>query len=187
LYQSPTLRVGRWRCPSEHPQFRDSGPASEALFVFPRESVWIQHEGEPPFVADVNTVTYYNAGQRYCRSRLSSWGDRCEWFAFSPAVIAEALATHEPAAIDRLEHPFAFSHGPADQHSYLHQRLVFEHLRTAPRPDRLYVEETMLGVLKRVTGWAYRGRGLTAVRPAPVHRDRDLAEAARHLRRSSVP
>jgi AraC-like DNA-binding protein len=172
------LRVGRWRCPTGHPDFCDSGPVSETLFVFPRESVWIQHEGAEPFVADANTVTYYNAGQRYRRSRLSGWGDRCEWFAISPDVIAEALAIHDPAAKDRPHRPFVFSRGPADPQSYLQQRLVFAHVTRERVPDRLYVEETMLDVFGRVAASAYRERP-TAVRRRRANRERDLVEAAR--------
>jgi AraC-like DNA-binding protein len=181
LYQSAFLRIGRWRCPATHPCFRDSGPASETLFVFPRESVRIQHEGSAPFVADANTVTYYNAGQRYRRWRLSAWGDRCEWFAFVPSIVAESLATHEPAAKDRLERPFRFSHGPADHLSYLRQRLVFEHVARERIADRLFVEETMCDVLTRVTAIAYGRLGVTArSRKGPKH-DVDVAEAARDV------
>lgn len=46
LFESPVLRVGRWRCPVDHPAFRNSGPTAEAFFVFPREPVWIAHEHE---------------------------------------------------------------------------------------------------------------------------------------------
>ncbi len=49
--------------------FIDSGPTPDALFVFPREGVWIQHDGGDPFVADANTVTYYNKGQFYTRQQ----------------------------------------------------------------------------------------------------------------------
>ena len=101
VFASPLVRVGRWRCPADHPQFRDSGPSSEALFAFPREGVWIEHDGRAPFVADPNTVTYYNRGQSYRRRRLSARGDQCEWFAVAEEVIAETLAAHEPAAIGR--------------------------------------------------------------------------------------
>lgn len=178
LYESSLLRVGRWRCPTEHPDFCDSGPVSETLFVFPRESVWIQHEGAEPFVADANTVTYYNAGQRYRRSRLSAWGDRCEWFAMSPQVTAEALALHDPAAKDRPDRPFAFSRGPADAGSYLQQRLVFAHITRERAPDRLYVEETMLNVFGRVTASAYRQHPARARRRL-ANQERDLVEGAR--------
>src|SRR4051812_23671158 len=44
--------IGQFRCPLEHPSFRDSGPASDCIVVFPRSSVWIRHEGSKPFVAD---------------------------------------------------------------------------------------------------------------------------------------
>jgi AraC-like DNA-binding protein len=182
LYQAPLLRIGRWRCPATHPCFRDSGPVSETLFVFPRDSVTIQHEGAAPFVADANTVTYYNAGQPCRRSRLSAWGDRCEWFAFSPTIVAESLAMHEPAAKDRLDRPFRFSHGPADPDSYLRQRLVFEHVSREPVPDRLFVEETMCDVLTRVTGIAYGRLGVMARRrQGSTRRDIDIAEAARDV------
>ncbi len=92
VFASPLVRVGRWRCPADHPQFRDSGPSSDALFVFPREGVWIEHEGREPFVADANTVTYYNKGQNYRRRKLSARGDQCEWFAVAQEAIAETLA-----------------------------------------------------------------------------------------------
>jgi AraC-like DNA-binding protein len=181
VYRSPLLRVGRWRCPGAHPEFADSGPASDTLFVFPRDSVWIQHDGSEPFVADMNTVTYYNAGQHYRRRQLSAWGDRCEWFAFSPAVVAEALAVHEPAAADRPDRPFVFSHGPADADSYLQQRLVFAHITCEREPDRLYVEETMLTVLGRVAGHAYQCRGSSDRVTARRRTARDVVEGARDI------
>ena len=148
--------------------------------MFPRESVWIQHEGGRPFVADANTVTYYNAGQRYRRSRLSAWGDRCEWFAFTPQVVCDALAVHEPAAKDRPDRPFSFSHGPADPESYLQQRLIVEHVKRERRPDRLYVEEGALEVLGRVSTCAYEHH-VTPLRAAAGRHDADFAEAARDV------
>ena len=69
VFASPLVRVGRWRCPADHPIFMDSGPTPDPLFVFPREGVWIKHDGGEPFVADANTVTYYNKGQSYTRQQ----------------------------------------------------------------------------------------------------------------------
>jgi AraC-like DNA-binding protein len=149
------------------------------LFVFPRDSVWIQHDGGEPFVADMNTVTYYNAGQHYRRRPLSAWGDRCEWFAFTPEIVGEALAVYEPAAADRLDRPFVFSHGPADADSYLQQRLVFTHVTHEYDPDCLYVEETMLSVLGRVSAHAYQRRGSCHRVPARRRTGRDVVEHAR--------
>ena len=181
VFASPLVRVGRWRCPADNPIFYDSGPASDTLFVFPREGVWIQHEGGEPFVADANTVTYYNKGQAYSRQKLSARGDHCEWFAVAPEAVAETLAAHDPAAIDRPEAPFRFSHGPSDPDSYLRQRLVFEHVSQEPRADRLFVEEAVLSVLGDVAKLAYTHQGMQPAARTRPRRDVDLVEAARDV------
>ncbi len=178
VFASPLVRIGRWRCPAEHAQFVDSGPIPEALFVFPRESVWIAHQGQAAFVADANTVTYYNAGQCYRRQKLSTRGDQCEWFAMAPEAIAETLSGHDPAAMDRPEAPFPFTHGPSDPDSYLRQRLVFHHVSNEPNPDRLFVEEAVVSILGDVTAQAFRRA------PVAQHRHRrdvDAIEAARDV------
>lgn len=181
LFESPIVRIGRWRCPPDHPHFQDSGPASEHLFVFPRESVWICHEGATPFVADPNTATYYNRGQCYARRRLSGRGDHCDWFALEASAVAETLAAHEPSALDRPSAPFPFTHGPSDERSYLRQRSVFAHVSREARPDRLFVEDTVLSVLGAVTKLAYERRG-TEPRPTSMtRRDVDASEAARDV------
>jgi AraC family transcriptional regulator len=181
VFASPLLRVGRWRCPADHPHFLDSGPSSDALFVFPRQGVWIQHEGGRPFVADPNTVTYYNKGQRYRRQQLSEAGDHGEWYAVSPDAIADTLAAHEPAAIDRPDLPFRFTHGPSDADSYLRQRLVFEHVSREAAPDQLFVEEAVLSVLGTVAERAYQLHDRPVVRPTRRRGDVDTVEAARDL------
>jgi len=181
VFASPLLQIGRWRCPADHPQFHDSGPTPDALFVFPRQSVWIQHDGGRPFVADPNTVTYYNKGQPYRRQRLSEAGDHCEWYAVAPEAIAETLAAHEPGALERPETPFTFTHGPSDADSYLRQRLVFEHVSRETAPDRLFVEEAVLSVLGAVTQLAYRQQGRAPVRTRLRDGAIDAVEAARQV------
>jgi AraC family transcriptional regulator len=179
VFESPLVRIGRWRCPADHPHFFDSGPSPDALFVFPREGVWIEHEGRAPFVADANTVTYYNKGQCYRRRQLSLSGDQCEWFAVAPETIAETLSAHEPAAIDRPLDPFPFTHGPSDPDTYLRQRVVFHHVSKERNPDRLFVEEAVVSILGDVTALAYATRQETPARPR--RRDGDAVECARDL------
>ena len=187
VFASPLMQIGRWRCPADHPQFLDSGPTPDALFVFPRQGVWIQHDGGRPFVADPNTVTYYNKGQPYRRQPLSEAGDHCEWYTVNPEAIAETLAAHDPSALDRPDQPFCFTHGPSDPDSYLRQRLVFEHVSREAAPDRLFVEEAVLSVLGAVTGWptsATAGCGPPCGRSATARstpQGIDAVEAARNL------
>jgi len=126
-------------------------------------------------------VTYYNKGQVYRRRKLSDRGDQCEWFAVSPDAIAETLSAHDPAAIDRRQSPFPFTHGPSDPESYLRQRLVFHHVLEETRPDRLFVEEAVLSILGSVTGLAYTHEpARDKPRPRP-RRDLDVIEAARDV------
>ena len=181
VFTSPLMRVGRWRCPADHPIFVDSGPTAEALFVFPREGVWIKHEGRAPFVADANTVTYYNKGQSYTRRKLSVRGDHCEWFAVAPEAITETLSAHDPSAADRPDRPFTFTHGPSDPDSYLRQRMVFEHICHEQHADRLFVEEAVLSILGDVTKLAYARQGVRPAARARQRRDVDLVEAGRDL------
>ena len=181
VFASPLVRVGRWRCPADHPQFIDSGRTPDALFVFPREGVWIRHDGGDPFVADANTVTYYNKGQSYTRSKLSARGDQCEWFAVAPEAISETLSVHEPAAIDRPDLPFRFTHGPSDPGSYLRQRMVFEHVSRERHADQLFVEEAVLSILGEVTRLAYQRQGVTRPARTRQRRDVDLVESARDV------
>jgi AraC family transcriptional regulator len=100
-------------------------------------------------------VMFYNLHQRYRRQKVSEQGDRCEWFAFAPEVLASALAPYDSAAAT-ADQPFRFTHGPCQAQSYLQQRMVVEHLLRSPQPDQLFVEESMLGVLDAVVAAAYR-------------------------------
>ncbi len=175
LFDTGAVTVGRWRCPADHPLFADSGPARGHLFVFPRSSVWIQHEGGRRFVADRTTVTFYNRGQRYRRFPLSAVGDRGEWFAVSPGILGEVLGG-DAAADDPPR--FTFTHGPSDRARYLAQRAVYEHVCRVECPDALFVEETMLTVLARVTRAA---RGWERRRRVVPRAGRDIAERAREV------
>jgi AraC-like DNA-binding protein len=179
VFASPLVQIGRWRCPADNPIFLDSGPASNTLFAFPREGVWIEHAGGQRFVADPNTVTYYNKGQVYTRHRLSRRGDHCEWFAVAPEVVADTLAAHEPAAIDRIDRPFAFTHGPSDPRSYLRQRMVFHHVTRERDPDRLYVEESVVSILGDVARLAYQCA--TPAARQPGREAVDVIEAAKDV------
>ena len=103
---------------------------------------------------------FYYLYTTYRRRVLTPEGDRCEWFAFAPTVLAEALRPFDPAAADNPEHPFRLTHGPVDATSYLLQRRVVEHVLQMPSPNQLFVEESMLGVLHAVLQRAYRAQGV---------------------------
>ncbi len=154
LFGSGLVTIGAFRAAVDHPRFHDSGPTSDAIFVFPRTSVEIQHEAGRPFTADPCTVTYYNAGQRYLRRAVDARGDASDWFAVRPDVLHEIVAARDPSVADRPDRPFALTHGPSDPASYALQRMIVRHVHEAPAPDPLPVEEAVVRLLGRLLGLA---------------------------------
>ncbi len=182
IFRSPLLVMATFRCGPDDPLFVDSGPARNAIFVFPRTVVRIQHEGKPAFVAGPNLVTFYNPGQAYRRSSVGRDGDECDWYWIEPGTLRQVLARHDPAAADSPDRPFRFAWGPSDPRTYLEQRRAFLHAATAERPDRLYLEETMVWILDRVVASAVQTPAARERATAgAAGRHADLAEGAKAL------
>lgn len=183
LFHSPDLTVGSFRAAPAHPRFEDSGPAAGHLFVFPRSAVAIQHEGRPAFVAGPPIVTFYNRGQRYRRARVAPEGDRCEWFALSPALLESAVAELRPSGRGTASGPFPFSHGPCEGEVYFRQRRFVDRCLGIEPPDALTAEDVAMTLARRVfasarAAWsgAAPARGLATSR-----RERDLVEHAKEI------
>lgn len=151
LFSTTLVSVGTFRAAVEDPRFRDSGPIQRPVFVFPRTTVVIRHEGRAPFTADPSIVTFYNAGQRYTRYAADPRGDRCEWYAVRRDVLIDIVAQVDESAVERPDRPFEWTHGPSDLKSYALQRLVFHHVQAGTVPDPLAVEELVLRLLDRLT------------------------------------
>lgn len=155
LAATPRVTVGAWRCPPAHPLFRDSGPTHGFLFVFPRTSLWIQHEGQAAFPVDANVVTIYNRGQAYTRLPAAPEGDRCEFFSVDHESALDAVRERDPSVEERPLRPFPFSHGPSDGTTYLRQRELVEALSRGLSVDALDLEERVMELLDRVLARAY--------------------------------
>ena len=176
------LRAGSFAIGRDHPDFAEAGQMRRHEFVFPRTSVWIEHEGERPFIADPTVVTYYNPHEPYRRRLLSPEGDRCDWYSFDAAVVMDLVGRLDPAVEDRPERAFRFRHGPTDPVAYAQQRLVAHHLDGPAAPDCVRVEEVMMDVLARVLRQSYESRGLSPrVRVVPPKRStaRDVVQRVR--------
>lgn len=186
LFDGAAAAIGEFRCPVEHPSFRDSGPIERPIVVFPRTSVWIKHEGSNAFVADANVVTIYNRGQRYKRRSISHEGDRCDWFAVSDDAAREIAAVFDPAVGDADAPAFRFERASSTPSLYLEQRRL---TRRAVRGDvdPLEMEETIVRIVSRVIGLAYRtAPGPLARRAAAARRRAETAEHAKAELLSSI-
>jgi len=173
LFETPLVRVGQFRCPVFHPLFANSGPTRTHCFVFPRTPVWIEHEGQPPFVADPNVVPLYNPGHPYARRAIGPRGDRTDWFGISPALLREVIGEYDPGALDSGGDLFRLPAGRADARTYLSQRAVFDRVRSGAA-EVMWVEESDLALLASVLDATCGRRAVDANR-----RHRDIAEDAR--------
>jgi AraC-like DNA-binding protein len=155
LFESTLVRVGSFRCPVEHPRFRDSGPTRSHVFVFPRTSVWIEQEGRRPFVSDPTHAVLYNRQHHYTRRPISRDGDRSDWFGVSADLHRQVQAGFEPARADCSELTFRTGQAATDAATYRLQRQIFEYVRRHPHPDALAVEESVIHLLQRVLTCVY--------------------------------
>ena len=175
-FESALVRIGSFRCPVNHPHFRDAGTITTQVFAFPRSVVWIEHEGQEPFVGDLTRASLYNPGQIYTRRAISTDGDRSDWFGVSPSLLREILLEFDPARADSGQPLFRHMYSPCDASTYLRQRTVFEYIRHHPEPDTLGVEEQVVELLSGLVSAAY------AQRPAPHRAPRRHREIVEHTR-----
>ena len=161
IYEGTFVWIGQFRRGPRHANFGGPHQIGGTLLVFPRTSVTITHAGQAPVIADQNTVMFYNHGQVYSRSKVSERGDFCEWFGFDPQLVADAIRSFDPDVDDHPFEPFSFSHGPSDARSYFLQRLVVDHILGDQSLDHLFIEETMMQVLKRIIENRYQQFGVS--------------------------
>lgn len=186
LARTELVTVGAFRCDVSHPLFQDSGPIERSCFVFPRTAVTIAHEGAAPFVADANTITLYNKGQRYRRQPIAPSGDRCDWYGVSRAVLREAVRPHDPAAADDPERVMRHAHARSTAALYLRQRELFAAVErrsalVAPAADPLGVEEGVLSLLDDVLAHAYNSRVAPTSGPHAFRQRGEIVDAAKRL------
>lgn len=187
IFQNDHLRIGKFRCQPDFPYFQDAGPIDQHQLVFPRTCVRITHEGCDPVIANPNIVMFYNCHQQYQRCKLSERGDLCDWFAFHPQIIIDAVQMYEPDVVDRPDAPFSAPFGLSTSKIYLQQRLVIEHITNNHPPNHLYVEETVLHILDQTLEATYQARGrqsnhtLRPVSLAATRAHRALAQEAQTI------
>jgi AraC family transcriptional regulator len=181
MYATGGLALGEFRCGPGHARWRRLNRiGAEPHVVFPHAAVEITQVGRAPLLADRNQIVFYNAGQPYRRALRHPAGDRSVFVVVAAALLPDLLAVAWPGggrAPDRLP----FTHGPSRAVAYVaHHRLV-AHLRRAPCPDRLWVEETIVALVRGAVADAFAAAGSRAARARTRRAHRVLAADARAL------
>ena len=166
--QTDLLTVGRFEARPHDSDFETAGVITSPVFVFPRESVWIQHDGVDAFVADPNWITCYNASQPYRRKQISEEGDVSDWFRLRPDELLEVVRSVD-RSVDDPEAPFKAPRLKTDLETCLIERRLF---RDLPSFEPFVAEEMTLALLARVLRHAYGRPGAEdAVRATVAQRE----------------
>lgn len=115
------------------------GPWPEIAFA--HASVLVDEEGMSPFVADPTLVVFHNPGSLVRFRSLSEVGDRWEWLAVDPDLLAHLVPPRARGAP-----PFHCTHAPLDPRAYMLLQLVVRHA-AAGRPQHAWIEESLTQVL----------------------------------------
>ena len=89
LFQNDLIKIGNFILKSDDPNFNKTGTVHQPLIVFPQHSIWIQHQGQDPFVADSSIINLYNKNQQYERYSIDSQGDYCHWIEISETLLQQ--------------------------------------------------------------------------------------------------
>lgn len=183
IFSSDLVRIATYRRDANRPDFEAPDRVVNGhLIVFPRTSVQINYDNGDSIVANPNLVTMYNLHQGFSRKKISERGDFCEWFAFAPEVLIDAMKRYDPTVEERIDRPFAVRFGPSEPSSYLRQRIVVEHLLQEEKPDKTFVEETSMTILDDVIRSAYlKSTDTGPVRKETLRQHRDIAIAAQEI------
>jgi len=178
VFQGESVSIGQVRCPPTAEHFRNCGQARTFCIVFPRSAVIIRRPDEAALVEDPSVVTFYNRGQEYERFELSPDGDRCDWFAYAPDVVRDAIRRFDPGAAEHDARPLRVISTRSSSDVFRRQRLLFERVRVDPTVDSLYVEESSIALLDRVIDDAYADHPRSDM---SARRARELADAVRRV------
>lgn len=139
VFRSDVVALGTFRCPAEHPMFRDSGPCTHHTVVFPRTSTVIRHAGGSSFTATPNCATLYNQNQEYTRKRVSN-EDASDWIVLADDILRDLTRSDG-------ERPFRAAHASVDSLTYMRQRRLFD---AASAGDTLHIDEEAIAIVARI-------------------------------------
>lgn len=160
LFETTLVSAGKFRCPREHPRFRDSGPIRSFVLAFPRTAGAVRFEGERPFFVSPLISPLYNEGQRYGRMGLNAEGDRSDWLAIHDRhSVIELVREFDPAVEDHPDRPLRIRFAPVASSLYARQRFLLAAIGSTNPPGPAAVEEEVMTIFRQALRSGYASRG----------------------------
>lgn len=179
LYVGAAVQITRYRCLADSPGLGNEQRQPVHVIGFPHQGIFEVHQGRSRSVIEAGSVVFFNRGAPYRTRHPCGGGDHGSAIAVRPDVLVEALARHDPGAVDRPEAPFRFPSGVSSPKTYLLQRFLFLRLSRQVSADSLGVEETALALLDDVAAIACRSEERPKTRDGSAPRHRRTVDAVR--------
>jgi AraC-like DNA-binding protein len=148
LWSNPSITFGSFDASPEFEGFETAGEIGDRpAIAFSRTAVGIAHARRAPVVSDGTVAVLHNPRYPYRRFRVDARGDHSEWVSVDP----ELLLGLNPRLGRDPRRPFPASTAPLGRRAAALVRLAVRHLRDWNPPDQLWVEETLLEILERLS------------------------------------
>ena len=182
LLQDGPFAVAHHRCPPEDHRWQtDNQVVTGHLVVFPWSVTMMRPDSREHFVADPNSVLFWNRGEVFRRQLVADRGDESALFAVDSSLAVEMLAAHDPSARERPESPFGVHRAPSDPRLFLLQASIMRAALSGEAVDGVQWQEATLTLVRHAIRGAYTPVAQEGRRPAPARRrmQREAVEATR--------
>ena len=148
LWWNASIALGSFDASPEYDGFETAGEIGDRpAIAFSRTSVGIAQAKRAPVISDGTVAVLHNPHYPYRRFRVDARGDHSEWISIDP----ELLLGINPRLGRNPRRPFTASTAPVGNRAATLVRLVVRHLTEWTPPDELWVEETLLEILGRLS------------------------------------
>jgi len=162
LYWGKQIVIAQFSCRPDHPHFFGTGPIRTPVCGFPRKSASVAINDERPFLADPTVAVLLNRGDHYRRNVVSEEGDRSDLIGVDEELLADVIASVDPAALDRAGTArFPTASAPVDLAAYHLIHVLIARLKNGYPASDLEVEESVLDALGAVLRGSVNQRGMT--------------------------
>jgi len=141
VHEGNGYRIGAIRIPPRHPRWeRVNWVPGLPILLFPRNPIGIRLPGGGGGMIDAGCAVYFASEERYRYEPAGNAGDRSDWFALSPELLARLAPGLE------LE-DLRTTRITVRPHEFELQRRAFRHALVAAEPDDLLLEEALCRML----------------------------------------
>ena len=162
LYWGKQIVIAQFSCRPDHPHFFGTGPIRTPVCGFPRKSASVAINDGRPFLADPTVAVLLNRGDHYRRNVVSEEGDRSDLIGVDEELLADVIASVDPAALDRAGTArFPTASAPVDLAAYHLIHVLIARLKNGYPASDLEVEESVLDALGAVLRGSVHERGMT--------------------------